>query len=86
MLKIGGKLHVSVYAENAYPYQREFYMNYGYSCYSLGGAAHAYNKEYSFVSERFTKERLVGFLHEAGFERVEVRKLTDFSYIAKAYN
>ena len=86
VLKKDGKLHVSVYAENAYPYQQEFYRRFGYESYSLGGATHAYGRDGSFVSERFTKEKLAGLLHEAGFERVKVRKLNEFSYIAKAYN
>jgi len=37
VLRRGGKLHISTYAENAFPHQREFYRKIGYESYSLGG-------------------------------------------------
>lgn len=85
VLKDGGKLILSAYAENAHPYQKKYYKNFGYDSCSRDGITYAYSKEKgSFKSETFTKKKIERILEEVGFEVIELKKLHDFSYIVKA--
>ena len=83
--KTGGKIIVSVYAENAFPYQKEYYENgLGWrNVKSVNDETHAEDPVGHVVSERFTKEKLQGIFQDAGLDP-KIKKLNEFSYVAVA--
>ena len=83
VLKKGGKLILSAYAENAHPYQKEFYANLGYTSHCKDGITYAVKGDEIFKSETFTGKKLERLLREGGFESVEITRAYHFLYIAE---
>ena len=83
ILKKGGKLFVSVYAENAFDYQREFYTGLGFDVRNEGSLTIVSGENGGFVSERFTREKLEQLARSAGFSEVRITPLTEWTYMCE---
>ncbi len=79
--KCGGKIIVSVYAENAFSFQQEFYKAAGQTTiWRVGDITHADGACRHWASETFTKQKISKVFKEAGL-KPKIKKLNEFSYI-----
>ena len=89
--KLGGKIIISVYAENAASYQIELYekwrarfkrQGFDISIKDVEDMTLILNEGYQLlISERFSKEKLARLLYDTGFTNFTIENLTEFSYI-----
>lgn len=86
VVKAGGDILIGVYAENAAPYQLDFYSKSGFDeivkiTEDLVNVQNGDGVE--IISERFSKDKLRYLFSEAGLD-VDIHDLTDFTYMCHA--
>jgi ubiquinone/menaquinone biosynthesis C-methylase UbiE len=79
--KIGGRIIISVYSENAFVVRKKNYEKIGLHIKKIENNT-IYTKE-GLISEQFTKDRLIKIFKEANMD-VNIKNLNSISYICSA--
>ena len=86
VVKASGDILIGVYAENAAPYQMDFYSESGFDriVRVTEDLVQVQNKDgVEIISERFSKDKLKELFAKAGLD-VNIYDLTDFTYMCHA--